>query len=165
MTKLKKQPHDSDAHIGAVIDLAVQLAAKAKKNPDDFTTAYMVFQIMSDNDLFDDEPFASQVKDVARICVRAAALMPGIDEPRYSMYDYADALAHARSDLNVDKLLSLDDESFAAAMIWLATDKRETYEGLEHCQEPPEPNLGHVSRSPIWATYRESAEAIFDSTG
>lgn len=64
--------------------------------------------------------------------------MTVIDEPRYSMYDYADAIVNARLALDLDKLLNLDRDGFIAAMIWLATDKRETYEGREHAQEPLE---------------------------
>lgn len=64
--------------------------------------------------------------------------MTVIDEPRYSLYDYADAIANARMALDLGKLLALDRDSFAAAMLWLATDKRETYEDLEHAQEPLE---------------------------
>lgn len=64
--------------------------------------------------------------------------MTVIDEPRYSLYDYADAVANARMALDLGKLLALDRDSFVAAMLWLATDKRETYEDLEHAQEPLE---------------------------
>lgn len=64
--------------------------------------------------------------------------MAVIDEPRYSLYDYADAVVNARIVLDLDKLLALDRDSFTAAMIWLATDRRETYEDLEHAQEPLE---------------------------
>jgi len=138
----KKQPQDIDARLDTVMSLAMELDAKAKQYPADFTPACMMRQIMSDNDLFGDE--ATMPRDIARICIRAASLMPGMDEPRYSMHDYADAIAHARIDLVPDKLLALDDESFAAAMIWLATDKRETYEGREHCQEPAGPVMGLV---------------------
>lgn len=65
-------------------------------------------------------------------------IMPGADEPRFSMHDYVDGIANARRNVDLEKLNALDDEAFAAAMIWLAADKRETYEDREHIQEPLE---------------------------
>lgn len=76
-----------------------------------------------------------------RLAGRIYADMPIIDEPRYSLYDYADAVANARTALDLDKLLALDRDGFAAAMIWLATDKRETYEDRAHAQEPLEVDI------------------------
>ena len=45
--------------------------------------------------------------------------------------------------MDPEKLLAVPDDVFDAAMVWLATDKRETYEGREHMQE----DLG----TDIWA--------------
>ena len=71
-----------------------------------------------------------------RVFGRILEVMPGTDEPRFSMHDYVDGIANARKAVDFKKLLGLDDECFAAALVWLATDKRETYEGREHAQEP-----------------------------
>lgn len=75
---------------------------------------------------------------LARIAGRIYEAMAGVDEPRFSLHDYADGIANARRSVDPAKLLKLDDEGFIAAVIWLAADKRETYEDREHMQEPLE---------------------------
>lgn len=64
--------------------------------------------------------------------------MAGVDEPRFSLHDYVDGIGNARRAVDLEKLNALDDEAFAVAVIWLAADKRETYEDREHVQEPLE---------------------------
>ncbi len=65
-------------------------------------------------------------------------VMPTVDEPRFSMHDYIDGIANARNTVDLAKLWALDDACFAVAMIWLAADKRETYEERRHVQDPLE---------------------------
>ena len=70
----------------------------------------------------------------ARLAGRILDMLLSLDEPRYSTHDYADAVANARDPVSPEKLMALDDDAFAAAMVWLATDKRETYEEAGHAQ-------------------------------
>lgn len=70
-----------------------------------------------------------------KIFGRIFGIMAGIDEPRFSMHDYVDGIANARRTVDFSKLLSADDDAFAAAMVWLAADKRESYEDREHMQD------------------------------
>lgn len=65
-------------------------------------------------------------------------IMADVDEPRFSMHDYMDAVANAAQAVDLEKLNALDSQAFAAAMIWLATYKRETYEDQAHIQGPLE---------------------------
>ena len=89
-----------------------------------------------------DETYADADQDlVARLAARIRSAMPGTGENRFSMLDYADGVANARRSVDIGKLMALDDDAFAAALIWLATDKRETYEDREHCQEDLEPDV------------------------
>lgn len=81
--------------------------------------------------------------DIVRLCLRILSVMPLSDDPRFSMDDYADAYANANIDINLKKLLDLDDECFAAAMTWLAMDKHETYFDLPHAQGPIEVDIAN----------------------
>lgn len=77
----------------------------------------------------------------ARVAGRICDMMMRLDEPRFSLHDYADAVGNARRAVDPEKLLDLDGGTFDAAMIWLATDKRETYEDREHMQEDLEADI------------------------
>lgn len=72
---------------------------------------------------------------------RIQEVMMSVDEPRYTILDYIDAIVYARNEVSEEKLLALDEEMFAVALIWLATDKRETYEDIPHTQEPLEVDI------------------------
>lgn len=132
---MKKIP---DHRIGQILALSDEFAAKASAYAKDnvFNAALLAHQILSQIDT--DDMSAADVKDVARVCARITDEMPLVDEPEFSMNDYADALANANQAVSFSKLLALDDESFPVAMIWLATDKRETYCGQGHAQGPLE---------------------------
>ena len=96
--------------------------------------ALMLRQIVCDL-----EPDKGEYPILADLVNRIYNVMPHMDEPRYAMHDYADAIANANNAVDAGKLLGLEsDDDFAAAMIWLATDKRETYEDRGHSQEPLE---------------------------
>lgn len=69
-----------------------------------------------------------------RVADRVCGMMLRLDEPRFSMHDYADAVGNARRAVDPEKLLALDDGSFDEAMVWLAADRRETYEDRDHAQ-------------------------------
>lgn len=84
----------------------------------------------------DREMTAGEEKLAVGIAGRAFDLMPGTDEPRFCLHDYIDGIANARKNVDFRKLLGLSDEGFIEALVWLAADKRETYEDREHCQEP-----------------------------
>lgn len=77
----------------------------------------------------------------ARVADRVCGMMLRLDEPRFSMHDYADAVGNARRAVDPEKLLAVPDDVFDAAMVWLATDKRETYEDREHMQEDLEADI------------------------
>ena len=49
------------------------------------------------------------------------------DEPRFTWYDYADAIINWPRKLRVDLLLNLNDEDFEKVVIYMAFYKRETY--------------------------------------
>lgn len=76
-----------------------------------------------------------------RVADRVCGMMLRLDEPRFSMHDYADAVGNARRAVDPEKLLAVPDDVFDAAMVWLTTDKRETYEDREHMQEDLEADI------------------------
>ena len=79
------------------------------------------------------DPLASVKAGLAaRICEMA---IDG-DDPRYSVYDYVDAVINARKPVDCAKLLDLPDADFTLAMAWLAQYKRESYEDRPHGQAP-----------------------------
>ena len=78
------------------------------------------------------------MKESIRLAMRIINMMAGCDDPRFSMYDYADAIANAARPVSIPTLLALGDGAFAESMAWLAGDKREAYEGREHVQDPLE---------------------------
>lgn len=119
--------------LGQVTGLAHKF--NVKYQTDILNAAIKLYQMATDMGISENHP---DYQILARLAHRIVTEMTNIDEPRYSMHDYADGIANARQTLNLQKLLDLDNESFAAAMIWLATDKRETYEGRDHMQEPLE---------------------------
>lgn len=127
-----------DHRIGQILTLSGEFAEKASACAKDnvFHAALLAYQIFSQTDA--DGMSAASAKDVARVCARIVDEMPLVDEPEFSMHDYADALANANQAVSFAKLLALDGEAFPAAMIWLATDKRETYCGQGHAQGPLE---------------------------
>lgn len=49
------------------------------------------------------------------------------DEPRFTWYDYADAIINWPRKLRVDRLLSLNSENFEEVITYMAYCKRETY--------------------------------------
>ena len=49
------------------------------------------------------------------------------DEPRFTWYDYADAIINWPRKLRVDRLLNLNAEDFEKVVIYMAFYKRETY--------------------------------------
>ena len=111
--KIYKLPNNGPAMLAAM-----SLAGNAM-NPDDGMTAYEVLNW-----------------EALAICLTKAMLT--LDESRFTLYDYMDGVINATKTVDLEKLLSLNVEEFCAAVIWLAIDKRETYEDREHCQEPLE---------------------------
>ena len=129
----------TDNEIGQAMDLATDLLTKASRGrygSDRVALGIMTYEMCSE--LGYPNMTAGDMKQVIRTCGRILQEMPMIDEPRFSMHDYADAILNARSQVSMEKLLGLPDDEFAAAMVWLAADKRETYEGRGHLQEPLE---------------------------
>lgn len=113
---------------------------KIKQLANDFRTKYparilacahMLHAIVSSTGTPEGDPLYDSY---ARLAGRIETEMTVIDEPRFTMYDYADAIANATKAVDPEKLISLGQEDFARAMIWLAADKRETYEGKDHAQ-------------------------------
>lgn len=125
----------NDVEIKQTLDLAKYLSTGPQAKT--VACANIVMQLCEDECFGDRE-----LRDRARLAGRIYEEMTAVDEPRYNMTDYADAVVHARAPVSVGKLLALDAEKFAAAIVWLATDKRETYEDREHCQEPLEFDIG-----------------------
>lgn len=124
------KPHE----IGRCLTLASDLETRY---PADLRAiACMLVQL--EQNIGQDGMAAGARKDLCRVAARIWDLMPSADEPRFSLHDYADAIANARNAVSPAKLLAVPDDEFVAAMIWLATDKRETYEEQEHAQEPLE---------------------------
>ena len=124
------KPHE----IGQVLGLATRL--KSDYPASIRSIAGMLIQM---EEAYDPENLTAETrKTLARIGGRIYDLMPGVDEPKFSLHDYADAIANAQRNIDPSKMLNLDDESFIAAMLWLAEDKRESYEERDHVQEPLE---------------------------
>lgn len=126
----------TDHEIGQAMDLSTTLLSKAQQNHDNVELAIMAYHMCAE--LGHPNMTAGDMKQVIRTCGRILREMPMIDEPRFSMHDYSDAILNARSQVSMEKLLGLPDDEFAAAMVWLAADKRETYEGRGHLQKPLE---------------------------
>ena len=57
---------------------------------------------------------------IYEVCIRT-------DEPRFTWYDYADALINWPARISTDLLLNLSDEDFEEIIIYMAIRKRETY--------------------------------------
>lgn len=49
------------------------------------------------------------------------------DEPRFTWYDYADAIINWPARISIDLLLNLSDEDFEEIIVYMAIRKRETY--------------------------------------
>lgn len=81
---------------------------------------------------------AFEIKEIVRLAGRIVYEMPSAGQRRFSLHDYADAVVNAGSQVSFAKLLILDDESFAAAMIRLAADRRKACSGQEPIREPPD---------------------------
>lgn len=126
----------TDHEVGQAMDLTTDLLAKRAKDGDNFHISVLSASMLAETGY--GNMTVAEMKEIVRLAGRIVHEMPSTDEPRFSMHDYADAIVNARSQVSYRKLLDLDDESFAAAMIWLAADKRETYSGEAHVQEPLE---------------------------
>lgn len=57
---------------------------------------------------------------IYEVCIRT-------DEPRFTWYDYADAIINWPARISTDLLLNLSDEDFEEIIIYMAIRKRETY--------------------------------------
>ena len=112
----------------------------SKIEPEIKDIAMLTLLALSDNGMLakNSTPTVHEIHNHIALAICLIKTMPGIDESRYTMYDYMDAVINANQTVDIEKLLSLDEDYFAAAMIWLATNKRETYESREHAQEPLE---------------------------
>ena len=130
---------NKDHEIGTLLDLVMEIDGMARKHSGGgkWDAAMLAWRIIAPDGEMLDTAKPSYMKDCCRLALRIQAVMPGIDEPRFSMEDYADAVAHATVPVDVRKLVYLeDDEAFAKAMAWLAAYKRETYEDRVHEEEP-----------------------------
>lgn len=116
-------------NIRSILTLAAKLS---REDPRTLDCASMTRQLCDT----DPAPDNSGLEALARLAARIYDLMTVTDEPRYTLYDYADAVVHACDPVDISKLMSLDDEAFIAAMIWLATDRRKAYSDMPH-QQPP----------------------------
>lgn len=126
-----------DAATGTCLEMLKKVNAK-RKEPDSISskiTGIITDAIMSDVDNYLENNDGQQVLSLV---TRILDMLMFIDEPRYTLFDYVDAVIHATHAVSLDKLLALDGEQFPVALIWLATDKRETYEDVPHTQEPLE---------------------------
>lgn len=77
-------------------------------------------------------------------CVQLANLLVSVnernDEPRFSAYDYADAVCNHDKAPNFSVLLekySEDEQTWDDLIIALAADKRQTYTDMDHSQTGP----------------------------
>lgn len=76
---------------------------------------------------------------VSRLAVRVHGVMPAMGDPRFCSHDYMDGIVNATcGEVDLEKLMALDDEAFARSLVWLACYKRETYEDRPHGQGPLE---------------------------
>lgn len=127
----------TDTRFQKATALTTELFLRAKDDPDHvFPVAELARKLLAETVEGDPTPAGTAV--AVLLCDRVLEEMPDSGESRFSMSDYVDAVANARRTVDWAKLLDLDREGFAAAMIWLATDKRETYSDEEHAQEPLE---------------------------
>lgn len=121
----------NDIEMNHVKQLAHDFATKHSARV--LSCACMLHTIASDTGVQEGSP---EYDAYARLAGRIEAEMPAMDEPRFSLHDYADAIANARQAVDPEKLLALGPDPFAESITWLATDKRETYAGRGHAQPP-----------------------------
>lgn len=67
------------------------------------------------------------MNDAVKFITRVSERMTSTDEPRFSLYDYADAFINSHIALDMGKLLNLNDDDFFKVMVASAEKKRETY--------------------------------------
>lgn len=124
-----------DAATSVCLDILDGVCAQKQTDHQDGNDADQVRDIIADIVLSFDPPPSPELVS------RMRDMMLSTDEPRYTILDYIDAVVYARNEVSEEKLLALDEEMFAVALIWLATDKRETYEDIPHTQEPLEVDI------------------------
>ena len=71
--------------------------------------------------------YKASVEQCMDLAERIYGLCISTDEPRFTWYDYADALINWPAVIAVDRLLKLSDDTFETVLIYMATCKRETY--------------------------------------
>ena len=131
-----------DHEIGTVLDLVMHVNDIAAKDGNAWNTALLAWQIIAPDGIVPPRAAPSCMKHCVRLAMRILSVMPGQDEPRFSMYDYADAVANAARTVSVRKLVYLDgDQAFADVMIRLAELKRETYSEQEHMLPEPDADI------------------------
>lgn len=126
----------SDYQVGRVIDAAIKIVSANQKEPQITNSAILASQLI--NIIGKPDMTAAQCKNCCYLAMRIDDEAPFWGESRFCQYDYIDAVANSIRNVNIEKLLNLDFDSFAVAMIWLAQDKRETYSEQPHEQEPLE---------------------------
>ena len=122
-----------------VINEAVKATGEAmnlSKEPKAQSAALLAAQAIAMMEAGTDGVTVENMQDCIALALCVNELMPEIDEPRYSMYDYVDAVINAAWPVNVSALLNLGSEDFQKSLVWLARYKRETYEAHPHVGEP-----------------------------
>ena len=135
LTKLSTQEERSK-----IIDLFGRVTRHDKDtSTESLEIALLAAMVLSDNAMLSEGTLTvHEVHDYIALAICIVKTMAGFDETRFTAYDYMDGVINATGNVDVEKLLALDEEAFGVAMIWLATNKRETYENREHEQEPLE---------------------------
>lgn len=126
----ERQTRDAVAVLAAVSGLD---GIEQSIGADTLRAAILAREMIRDGDVADRET-AYAVATVAR---RIVTEMPDADEPRFSAYDYADAVTNAATPVDVVRLAELSVDDLAASLTYLAENKRETYEDRPHAAEPP----------------------------
>lgn len=89
------------------------------RNQEATVVAAMAVMITHDRDDVSVTAALQLAKKIDSLCCRT-------DEAAYSIFDYVDALIHSNA-IDIQKLMSMDDDAFDSAMIEAAAAKRRTY--------------------------------------
>lgn len=103
-----------------VSDIFKQLSDFRKNAQEELMVALVAEALQNDG--------LEQPQDVLfQLAERLLNISGSIDEPRFDVWDYSDAICYTTFNIDIDKLNELDEDDFSEAVIFLAEKTRETY--------------------------------------